>query len=179
MRLTARRTAGRILAALLVPLSLAGCTETVANPISPEDARRQVVDVSRQVIADLGAEIAEAKFGYSSCNDYGTPPFRANSRLKLWMPGADRTREVSPESVLGRLRQRGWQTDPDFHSHAPTFKRDDVDVSVTVIPPPQPGQPPTAHVMIEVLGECRDTFDHRDDKTDRLSTDITGELTGD
>lgn len=167
----------RISAALVTLLALVGCTDAVADPISPEEARSQVVDASRQVVSDLGGEVVDAKFGYDSCNDQGEAPFRGNSRLKLWMPGADRSREVPPDSVLDRLRQHGWQTDPEFHSHATTFKRDGVDVSVWVIPPPKPDEPPIAHVIIEVLGECRDTFDHRSDRTDRLSTDIRGELT--
>lgn len=158
-------------------LSLVGCTETVSNPISPQDGRRQVIDVSRQVTSDLGGEVVDAKFGYASCNDQGEAPFRAHSYLLLWMPGADRTREVSPDSVLERLRQHGWQTDPDFKSHGTTFKRDGQDVSVWVIPPPKPHDPPIAHVSVDVYGECRDTFDHRSDRTDRLSTDIRGELT--
>jgi hypothetical protein len=168
----------RALAILIVALlSLVGCTDLVLNAISPQEARRQVVDVSHQVASDLGGEVVEAKFGYDSCNDQGEAPFRGHSRLMLWMPGADRTREVSSDSVLERLRQHGWQTDPDFHSHATTFKRNGVDVNVWVIPPPKPNDPPIAHVIIEFLGECRDTFDHRSDHTDRLSADIRGELT--
>lgn len=166
----------RIAGTLAGLLCLAGCSGTVLNPISPEEARRQVIDVSRQVIADLGAEVADAKFGYDSCNDYGKPPFQGHSRLKLWMPGADRSREVSSDSVLDRLRQSGWQVDPDFHSHATTFKRDRLDVSVWVIPPPDPNRPPVAHVMIDVLGECRDNFDHRSNQTNSLSENIKGEL---
>ncbi len=156
---------------------LTGCAGTVANPITPQEGRQQVIDVSRQVVSDLGGELAEAKFGYDSCNDQGDPPFRAHSRLLLWMPGADRAREVSPDAVLDRLRQHGWQTDPDFKSHGITFKRNGVDVDVWVIPPPKPNDPPIAHVIVDAFGECRDTFDHRTDKTDRLSTDIKTDLT--
>ena len=93
------------------------------------------------------------------------------------MPGADRSRKVSPDAVLDRLRQHGWQTDPGFHSHSTTFKREGLDVSVWVIPPPKPNDPPSGHVIVDVLGECRDTFDHRSDHTDRLFADIRGELT--
>ncbi|MGH3639569.1 MAG: hypothetical protein ACRDUX_11130 [Mycobacterium sp.] len=163
--------------ALVALLALVGCTDTVLNPISPQEARRQVIDVSRQVASDLGGDVADAKFGYQSCNDQGEAPFRGHSRLMLWMPGADRSREVTSDSVLDRLRQHGWQTDSDFHSHATTFKRNGVDVSVWVIPPPKPDKPPRAHVIIDVYGECRDTFDHRTDGTNSLSADIKGELT--
>lgn len=131
----------------------------------------------RQEITDLGADVATAKFGYDSCNEYGKTPFRGHSQLALRMPGAVRSREVTPDSVLYRLRQRGWQVDPDFHSHASTFKRNGVDASVWVIPPPLPNESPKAHVIIDVLGECRDNFDHRTDGSNSLSTDIKGELT--
>jgi hypothetical protein len=161
---------------LVALFALAGCTDVVANPISPQEGRSQVIDVSRQVVSDLGGEVVSAKFGYDSCNDQGDPPFKAHSRLLLWMPGADRSREVSPDTVVDRLQQKGWQTDPDFHSHGTTFKRNGVDVDVWVIPPPKPNDPPIAHVIVDALGECRDTFDHRTDKTDRLSTDIREEV---
>lgn len=167
----------RVSAALLALLAVTGCSDFVLNPISPQEARRQVIDVSRQVVTDLGAEVAEAKFGYDSCNDYGKAPFRGHVSMALWMPGADRSREVTPESVLSRLRERGWRTDPDFHSHAATFKRDGVDVQVWVIPAPLPNDPPVAHVLVDVLGECRDNFDHRSDGTATKSTDVKGELT--
>jgi hypothetical protein len=167
----------RNIAALAALLCFVGCSEIVLKPISPQEARRQVIDVSRLVVSDLGADVAEAKFGYDSCNDYGKPPFQGHSRLMLWMPGADRSRVVSPDSVLDRLRQHGWQIDPDFHSHAITFKRNGVDVSVWVIPPPDHSEPPGAHVMIDVLGECRDNFDHRSNDTNSLSEDIKGEIT--
>jgi hypothetical protein len=73
---------------------LVACSEIVLNPMSPQEARRQVIDVSRQVASDLGGEVVEAEFGYDSCNDQGEAPFRGHNRLLLWMPGADRTREV-------------------------------------------------------------------------------------
>ena len=167
----------RVAAALLALLAVTGCSDHVLNPISPQEARRQVIDASRQVVTDLDAEVANATFIYDSCNDYGKSPFRGHVSMGLWMPGADRSREVTSESVLSRLRERGWRTDPDFHSHAATFKRDGVDVQVWVIPPPLPNDPPVAHVTVDVLGECRDNFDHRSDGTATKSTDVKGELT--
>ena len=158
-------------------LCLTGCSGTVTNPITPQEARQQVIGVSRQVVSDLGGEVAQATFGYKTCNDQGDPPFRGHGYLLMWIPGADRSREVSSDTVLDRLRQHGWQTDPDFHSHGITFKRNGVDVNVWVIPPPKPNEPPVGHVMIDVLGECRDTFDHRTDQTNSLFADIKGELT--
>jgi hypothetical protein len=163
-------------AGALALLCVTGCGDGVSNPISPQDARRQVVDASRQVVTDLRAEVAKAKFGYDSCNDQGDAPFRGHGNLILWMPGADRASEVSPDTVLNSLRQRGWQADPDFASHGTTFTRDGVDVSVWIIPPPKPDSPPVGHVIVDVFGECRDAFDHRIDHTDRLSEDIREDI---
>jgi hypothetical protein len=160
-----------------VLLCLTGCAGTVTNPITPQEARQQVIDVSRQVVSDLGGEVAEATFGYKTCTDQGDPPFRGHGYLLMWMPGADRSREVSPDTVTDRMRQHGWQTDPDFKSHGITFKRNGVDVNVWVIPPPKPNEPPVGHVMIDVLGECRDTFDHRTDQTNSLYADVKGDVT--
>ena len=78
---------------------------------------------------------------------------------------------------MDRLRQHGWETNPGYHSHAAAFTRDGLDVTVWVIPPPEPNEPPNAHVMIDVYTECRDTFDHRTDESAFSSTDIAGELT--
>lgn len=165
------RTAG----ALAVLLTMVGCSG-VLNPISPEEAHRRVVEVVRQIVNDLGNEVAEAKFGYEPCGMNGKPPFKGHAHIGLWMPGADRAREVSSESVTHRLQQHGWETNPDYHTHAQAFTRNGQDITVWVIPPPKPGKSPNSHVMIDVYGPCRDTFDHRSDGTAFSSTDIRDEL---
>ncbi|UBV20346.1 MULTISPECIES: hypothetical protein [Mycolicibacterium] len=170
------KAAARVCGIGVVTLGLVGCSDLVLNPISPEEARRQVVDVSRQITSSLGNEVADAKFDYQSCGINGKPPFKGHSNLGLWMPGADRSREVTADSVLDRLRQHGWETNPDYHSHAAAFTRDGLDVTVWVIPPPKPDDPPNAHVMIDIYTKCRDTFDHRSDGTAFSSTDIRDEI---
>lgn len=135
--------------------------------------------MSRQIVSDLGAgraDLTEAQFSYRSCGFNGKPPFQGTAHIALWMPGADRSHPVTAESVVARLRQHGWDIDPDFHTHAMAFKRDGLNVKVYVIPPLNSDQHPVGHVMIDVLTECKDTFDHRTDRTAYTSTDITGEL---
>jgi len=90
----------RYAALLAALLTLVGCSDVVVNPLSPEETRRQVVDVSRQLVSDLGGEVTDAQFGYDSCGVNGTPPFQGHASFGLWMPGADRTREVTAESVV-------------------------------------------------------------------------------
>ena len=172
------RTTGlvRYCALLIALLTLMGCSDAVLNPLTPEETRRQVVDMSRQVVSDLGGEVAAAEFGYDSCGINGTPPFQGHGHLGVWMPGADRSREVTAESVTARLREHGWAVDPDYHTHAMAFKRDGLKVKVWVIPPPNPGEPPNSHVMVDIYTECRDTFDHRTDRTAFTAVDIKGEL---
>lgn len=166
----------RYAALLAALLTLVGCSDVVVNPLSPEETRRQVVDVSRQLVSDLGGEVTDAQFGYDSCGVNGTPPFQGHASFGLWMPGADRTREVTAESVVTRLRQRGWDVDPNFHTHAMAFKRDGLKVKVWVIPPLRPDESRTSHLSVDVYSECRDTFDHRTDRTAFTATDIKAEL---
>ena len=167
----------RYVTTLLALLIVTGCTDVVLDPLSPDEVRRQVTDVSRQIVSDLGGEIVEAKLLYDSCGINGKPPFKGHGKLYLWMPGADRTREVTAESVTQRLHQHGWATNPDFHSHALAFERDGHDVTVQVIPQPKSGKKPFAHVLVDVYGECRDTFDHRTDGSAFSSIDISSDVT--
>lgn len=167
----------RFAALWTVLLTLVGCSSPVWNSVSPEETRRQAIDVSRQMVSDLGGEVTKAQFGYDSCGFNGKPPFQGHAHLALWMPGADRSREVTAESVVERLRQHGWDVDPNYHTHAMAFKRDGLKVKVWVIPPPKPAEPPIAHVAIDVYTECQDTFDHRTDRSAFTAEDIKGELT--
>ena len=87
------------------------------------------------------------------------------------MPGSDQGTPVPPTAVIDPLTASGWQTDPDFKSHAPTLKRDGVDAVVSVAPQPQGN----GHAGVELFGECRDTHDHDSDHTN-IPEDVTSEL---
>jgi hypothetical protein len=149
-------------AAAVIGLALSGCAE-VREPISPEQARAEVIDSARDIVATLHADVAKAWFRYESCNDQGEPPFRSVVHLSLWLPGVAHGEPVDPQRVLHALTAHGWNTDPDLVSHAPALRKDDITIMVTVAPRPPAGKEIGAHVGVSVDGQCRDTFDHRTD----------------
>ncbi|MEE6178827.1 hypothetical protein [Mycobacterium sp. 050134] len=146
-----------------VGLIVAGCSETVSHPLSPAQARAQVIDASRDIVRALRAEVTEANFSYDSCNDQGEPPFRGVVDLSLWMPGVPHDQPADPQAVVKGLVADGWSTQSDFVSHGQTLKKNGVNIILTVAPQPPPSVTLVRHVGVKVDGECRDTSDHRTD----------------
>jgi hypothetical protein len=157
--------ANGFLAATIICCALTGCGPEVGDPLTPEGARYQVIDAARDVSTILHADIAEANFSYESCNDQGDPPFRGKVQLLLWMPGAPHDQAVDPQQVLKPLEAHGWSTNSAFISHSPALTKNNVNTMITVTHQPPPGEHLGAHVVAEVLGECRDIFDHRTDRS--------------
>jgi hypothetical protein len=150
--------------AMLIGLALSGCANSVSNPISPQQARAQVVDASRDIVTTLRAEVTEATFKYESCNDQGDPPFRGVAKVFFWMPGVPHNQPVDPQAVIGPLVRDGWSTNSGFTSHAPTLRKAKVNVILTVLPAHfPPGVERKSHAWADINGECQDTFDHRKD----------------
>jgi hypothetical protein len=156
-------------------LSACGGGEPVQNPITPQQARAEAIDAARDIVTILHAEIAEATFSYESCNDQGDPPFRGAVSLRLWMPGIPHDQPADSTTVIQSLTAHGWSANPDFHSHSPALRKNNINTIVTVTHPPPPGETLGAHVIAQVDGECRDTVDHRTDHT-ILPVDVSGEV---
>ncbi|ORW82391.1 hypothetical protein AWC25_02515 [Mycobacterium sherrisii] len=135
------------------------------NPISPEQARAQAVDAARGIVSTLHAQVTEATFSYESCNDQGAPPFRGVAKVAFWLPGVPHNQPADAEAVITALGAGGWRTDSDFKSHAPTLRKDNINVILTVAPSPPAGVELNSHARVDVNGECRDTSDHRTDGT--------------
>jgi len=162
--------------AVLIGLALSGCANAVSNPISPQQARSQVVDAARDIVTTLSAEVTEATFSYESCNDQGDPPFRGVAKVSFWVPGVPHNQSADPQAVIGPLVRNGWSTNSDFTSHAPTLRKGKVNVILTVLPAHFPaGVERKSHAWVDVNGECRDMFDHRTDDS-ILPVDIKAEL---
>lgn len=169
--------ARRILVAVAVSSGflLGGCADVVRHPMSPQQARSQVVDAARDMVNALHAEVTEARFSYESCNDQGEPPFRGVVKLSFWMPGVPHSEPANPQKVIQALVAAGWRTDSPFTSHAPTLRKNEVNAIVNVVPRPPAEVQLNSHVGVKIDGECRDTFDHRkDDST--VGVDISKEL---
>lgn len=159
---------------MMLAALLAGCGgDLVTNPMSPQQARAQVMDVGKGLVRDLGLQgnLVETRFTYESCTDDNKGPFRGKLALVFWMPGADRSHPVDPATLISALQQHGWQSDPDFHSHATTtLRKSDVDAVVDLMYV----VPLDSHARVTLYGECRDTFDHSKDPFDRGA--VTAEL---
>lgn len=162
-------------AAVSIGLALGGCADVTRQPISPQEARTQVVDAARDIVTALHGEVTEAQFSYESCDDFGKPPFRGVVSLSLWMPGVPHNQPADPQTVIKALVADGWSTDSDFKSHAPTLRKNAVNIILTVVPPAPAGVAFNSHVGVKVDGECRDTFDHRTDGS-ILPVDISKEV---
>jgi hypothetical protein len=146
-----------------IGLALSGCGEAVSNPMSPSQARSQVVDAARDIVTALHAQVTEATFSYESCNDQGQAPFRGVVQLSFWMPGVPHNQPAEPQTVIKGLVADGWSTKSDFVSHGQTLKKNGVNVIVTIAPQPPPTIDLVRHVGVDINGECRDTSDHRTD----------------
>lgn len=150
-------------AAISIGLALGGCAETVSHPISPQQARAQVVDAARDIVKAVHGQVTEATFSYESCNDQGDPPFRGVAKVSFWVPGVPHDEPADPQAVIKALVADGWSTDSDFKSHSPTLRKGGVNIILTVPPRPPAGIQLKGHAWVKVDGECRDTSDHRTD----------------
>jgi hypothetical protein len=168
-----RKAAAAVIIGL--PLALAGCGDIVLDPISPQQARAEVVDAARDIVSALHAEVTEARFRYESCNDQGEPPFRGVVRMAFWMPGVPHDQPVNPQTVIKALLADGWSTDPRLISHSPTLRKGKVNIILGVVPRPPAGVKLNSHVGVKLDGQCRDTFDHRKDNS-ILGVNIKNEL---
>ncbi|SUA03673.1 putative lipoprotein [Mycolicibacterium fortuitum] len=161
-----------VIGALLLAGVAVGCGGGVTDPMSPQQARAQVMDAGKELVWDLGlrGNLVETVFSYESCTDDNKGPFRGKLVMVFWMPGA--AAPVDPATLVTALQQHGWQGDPDSHSHSSaTLTKNDVDAYVDVV---EAYPPPVGHASIDLYGQCRDTYDHSKDPFDR--GDVTAEL---
>ncbi|MGV0674748.1 hypothetical protein ABQE62_00975 [Mycolicibacterium fortuitum] len=165
-----------VIGALLLVGALVGCGGGIAvtDPMSPEQARAQVMDAGKELVRDLGlrGNLTRTTFTYESCTDDNKGPFRGKLVMVFWMPGAAQSSPVDSATLIAPLQQHGWQGDADFHSHSSaTLTKNDVDADVDVV---EAYPPPVGHASIDLYGQCRDTYDHSKDPFDR--GDVTAEL---
>jgi hypothetical protein len=155
---------------LAAAIAVSGCSDVVTNPISPEEARAQVMAAARDIVDTLHADVVSADFFFDSCSDEGRGPYRGRLKFWLWMP-ADHGTPVPQTVVIEPLTASGWRTNAGAKSHAATLTRNGVDAIVTVAPATEGN----GHAGVDLLGECRDTHDHNADHT-TVPEDVTSQL---
>ncbi|OBJ95358.1 hypothetical protein A5638_19780 [Mycolicibacterium fortuitum] len=162
-----------MIGALLLAGVAVGCGGGVTDPMSPQQARAQVIDAGKELVRDLGlrGNLVETVFSYESCTDDNKGPFRGKLAMVFWMPGADRSTALDLATLVTALKQHGWQGDPDFHSHSSaTLQKNDVKAEIDLMYV----VPLDSHARVTLYGQCRDTYDHSKDPFDR--GDVTAEL---
>lgn len=120
------------------------------DPLTPEQARAQVVAAARDVVAVLGIPAIQAWVGLESCNDQGEAPFRGAAAVHYPLAATTQAAQQDADVLLAQLRAVGWAANPNFHSNAASAEKD----GVTVIFEAQ-GAGDTVRV-VTLLGQCRD-----------------------
>ncbi|MGE2714233.1 hypothetical protein ACQI4L_09265 [Mycolicibacterium litorale] len=179
--MTTNRPGEKVRAALAVTLvvctiALGGCSMSkpggggeVADPMSDEQAEAQVIDAGRQLRTVAGLRDVGGGFSFESCNDQGEPPYRGFVEMSAQLPAATDAGTYARQ-VADAMVAAGW-TDgppPGKKPYGTVIHKDGVMVVMN------PGNT-DGLLKFTILGECRNTTDHRDDgKT--VGRDVTAEL---
>jgi hypothetical protein len=126
----------------------------VSDPMTPEEARAQVIAAARDVVKTLQLKDVGATFRYEACSDEGKPPYRGLVQIDYAHSPTYEGSQAEVEAFVETLGRDGWSTDSGFASHAASLAKDNV---ITVLRP----YAPNGSGGIEVRGECRDVTDHR------------------
>jgi hypothetical protein len=125
----------------------------VSDPMTPEEAKAQVIAAARDVVKALQLKDVGATFRYEACSDEGKPPYRGLVQIDYAHSPTYEGSQAEIQGFVDTLRRDGWSTDSGFKSHAASLAKDNV---VTLIRP----YAPNGSGGIEVRGECRDVTDH-------------------
>jgi hypothetical protein len=151
----------RLLVAIVTALAMvSGCAivnkfkDGVAHPMTPEEAKAQVLAAARDVVKTLQLKDVGATFRYEACSDEGKPPYRGLVQIDYAHSPTYEGSQAEVEKFVDTLRNDGWRTDSGFASHAASLAKDN---AIAVLRP----YAPNGSGGIEVRGECRDVTDHR------------------
>jgi Na+-transporting NADH:ubiquinone oxidoreductase subunit NqrC len=137
------------------------------GPLTDEQARDQVVDSARQIVAV--AQLREATGGYIflSCKNEHDPPYQAAAYLNFRLSGTNSVKQI--REIAAAMVAHGWKEAPSMGEHfgrkltkngvTATFHRnlDDAEFGI-----------------MRIYGECRNLTDHRNDNP--AWTDIADQL---
>lgn len=143
--------------------------DPVAQPLTDEQAKRQVLDPAREIAGAGKLKGVSANFLLMSCTNADEPPYQGAIYLNFDVPGVlDTPRYFA--SIAAAMTARGWTEaiPPTRHPGGRTFTRS----GVTVIYFRTNDQ--TDRATMQIYGECRVTTDHRRDATGWA--DVTADL---
>lgn len=128
----------------------------VANPLTPEQSKAQVVDAAREVVTLLGLTPIQPSVWHASCNDQGDAPFRGQMMIGYPLAASPEASEAEISDMVRRLESAGWSTDTGFSTHGKALEKG----GVVVVFDPQSVADTTRG--LEVFGECRDVTTTKD-----------------
>ena len=154
------RALALLVATVTAAAMVSGCAavnkvkDGVSDPMTPEEAKAQVIAAARDVVETLQLKDVGATFRYEACSDEGRPPYRGLVQIDYAHSATYEGSQSEVERYVDDLRRNGWSTDSGFATHAASVAKDNV---ITVLRP----YAPNGSGGIEVRGECRDATDHR------------------
>jgi len=136
------------------------------NPLTPEQAKAQVVDAAKEIVSITDLKVDKAWVELASCNDQGEAPFRGTVVIHYQPASSAAEDRAITDSIVGRLTAAGWSSDAGFHSYAPALHKDGVSVLVY-------GQGPGQHgSLMDIRGECRDVTSTKETSGDSEQIDL-------
>ncbi|MDH6246938.1 hypothetical protein M2432_004601 [Mycobacterium sp. OTB74] len=109
-------------------VSECGMTNSVSNPLTPDQAKAQVIDAAREVVGLLGLRVVDGKANVwlESCNDQEDPPFRGAGIVGYPKAASSAEADAELANMIRVLQEHGWSGDPDFYSHGSVLKKNNV-----------------------------------------------------
>lgn len=143
--------------------------EPVAQPLSDEQARIQVLTPAREIVSAAQLTAVSGSYLLMSCKNTDEPPYQGAIYLNFDVPPVLDTPKYF-RSIASAMSRQGWTEGmpPNRHPGGHTFTR----AGVTAIF--YRNTDLVDRATMQIYGECRDTTDHRTDTTGWV--DITSAL---
>ena len=143
--------------------------EPVANPLTDQQSKAQVLGPARDIVADGNLRGVSGTYLLMSCQSSADPPYQGAIYLNFDVPGVLETPKFFG-AIASAMTARGFTegAPPNLHPLGRTFTR----AGVTVIF--YRNDDASTRGTMHVYGECRNVSDHRLDTTGWV--DITAEL---
>jgi len=145
--------------------------DPASRPLSDEQAREQVLDAAREIVAVGELTSATGTYALTSCSADDEPPYQGAVYLNFDIPRIAETQAFFRD-IAQAMTARGWAEgmQPNRHPEGRVLTRDGL-VAVYHRDADQPGRG-----TLQIHGECRNVTDHRADSTGFV--DVSGQLYG-
>lgn len=137
-------------------------------PLSDQDAKTQLTDLARQIVATAGLQDVDAGFMFSSCNDQGDPPYQGSLEMGFGIPPGQQP-DTYINQVVARMRTVGWADGPPPGQTYAGRVLNREGIAAQIRRP----TPYDAKGAIQIHGHCRNMSDHHDDGR---AQDVTADI---